>query len=278
MDNFVRLIVKFHFFIIFILLESFALVLVINQNKSKTTTFLNSANVITGFFYNEFNKIDLYFRLKEENEKLKAENTKLLNELKINNRIDSSHFQPLISSANSIRQFEFKPAQIINNSVFRSNNYITLDKGRKQGIEPDMGIATVDGIVGIVIYVSSYYSVGMSVLSTKNGFSAKIKKNGYYGTLNWDGKDYTRVFLNEIPNHISVDVGDTIVTSGYSAVFPEGIPVGMISDIRLKGTDNFYNITVQLFTDFKKIKNVFIIKNYLKEDRRLIEKPMENEY
>ncbi len=141
---------------------------------------------------------------------------------------------------------------MINNSVNKQKNYFTLNKGRRQGIKVDMAVTSGDNVAGVIVGCSENYSVAISLLNLDFRLSARIRSNGYFGSLSWDGRNYRHAVLNEIPQHISVSIGDTVETTGYSAIFPEGIRIGTVSDLKKSGSD-FYKITVELFTDFKKL-------------------------
>ncbi len=160
---------------------------------------------------------------------------------------------------------------MIENSVARQKNFFTVNKGTRQGITTDMAVTSFDGVAGIIVGCSDNYSVAMSLLNLDFKLSVRLKSSGYFGSLSWDGKDYRHAVLGEIPQHISVSLGDTVETTGYSAIFPEGIMAGTISDFEKKGGD-FYRITVALKTDFKKLHYVEIIGNLKKAEKVELEK------
>lgn len=265
MRNLLKFLVKYHFVVLFVLLEAVSIAMIVNYNNYHKVRFLNSGNTVSGGLYSSYSSIGEYFRLRRINDELVKENTRLRNALqneilyKVNNNLfeRDSLFE---------RDFYFTSARVINNSVNRRHNYITLNKGAKQGIAPDMGVVADNNVVGIILNVSEHYSTAISILNERIKISAKIKNNDYFGSLSWDGKDYQKVSLDEIPFHVSINKGDTIVTSGYSSIFPEGLMLGTISDFKHEGGDNFYKITVKLSTDFKKLVNVDIVRNSRKEE------------
>jgi rod shape-determining protein MreC len=161
---------------------------------------------------------------------------------------------------------------VINNSVNKPLNYITINRGAKHGIKPDQGIITHSGIVGVTLKVSDSYSLAMSVLNSRWSVSAKIRKNGYFGSLVWEGGDYRRASLKEIPVHVNIAKGDTVVTSGFSTIFPEGIPIGTIQDFYRGDGDNYYTIILALGTDFKSLSYVEIIENSSRDEIWELEK------
>jgi len=152
------------------------------------------------------------------------------------------------------------------NTTNKRNNYLTLNKGSNQGIAKDMGVITSTGIVGIVKEVSANFSSVISVLHKETKISAKVKKNGHLGTVIWTGGDYSNGELIDIPTHVKPVIGDTIITSGYSTSFPEGIMIGTISDFKIVKGDNFYTITIKFSTDFNNISYAYVIRNIMKDE------------
>ena len=156
---------------------------------------------------------------------------------------------------------------MINSSFNKTKNCIVIDKGRKDGILTEMAVCSSEGVVGVVEKVSQHYARVLPLINTNLRVSAKIKKNGYYGSLQWDGDDYRYSYLNDIPFHVNAEIGDTIVTSGFSSIFPEGKLIGFIESVN-KETANFLKIKVKLATDFKRISDVYVIENTKKEEQQ----------
>jgi rod shape-determining protein MreC len=175
------------------------------------------------------------------------------------------------------QQYEYMPVKVINNSINRQNNYLTISKGSIQGLQPEMAVISSYGIVGVIKKTSGNFSSVISVLNINFKVSAKIKKNGYFGSLSWDGKDYTIANLNEIPLHVDILRGDTVITSGYSAIFPEGVLIGTILSFDKKSGNNFYDIKVKLSTDYKNLSVVYAIKNLFKNEQLKLESQAEND-
>lgn len=271
MRNLFRFIIKFHFFILFIIIESFSLFLLIQNNKYQKASFLNSSNYITGYIYSTFHFFAEYLSLKTANYDLAQENVHLRDILKQSIKTDKNYF-PEVGDSVENQQYRYIHAKVINNSVNMQNNYITLNKGRRQGIKPEMGVISPNGLVGIVKNVSENFSSVISVLNKNLSISTMIKKNGYYGSLEWDGRDNKIVCLKEIPYHVDISTGDTVVTSGYSAIFPGRLLIGIISDFELKEGSNFYDISVKLSNDFRNLSHVYIIEILLKEERLELER------
>ena len=169
------------------------------------------------------------------------------------------------------QKFVYTSAKVINNSTNKRENYTTINKGAINGIEAGMGVISPKGVIGTVKNVSENFSSVMSVLHEKNSISVKIKNSDYIGALTWNSEDYRTGQLDDIPNHVKLHIGDTLITSGYSLIYPEGVVVGWIKDFNLPEGNNFYNIDVTYSADYKKITHVFIIKSWLKEEQQQLE-------
>jgi len=266
MKNLLHFIVRFHFTILFIVFELFCLLLLVNYNNYQKSQFLNSSNSISGGIYEKVSSVTDYLSLAKTNEELSRENAKLNNLLgsSFKSSVDSSF---MYSDTLYRQQYIYRTAKIINNSVNKQLNYITLNKGRIHGIESDMGVVTANGVVGVVKSVSENYSSVISLLNSRIKISAKIKKNDYFGSLSWDGKDYRKALLLDIPFHVQVRKGDTIVTSGFSSTFPEGLTLGIIDEVLTSSGSNFQEVKVLLSNDFKSLSYVKVIGDLLKEER-----------
>jgi rod shape-determining protein MreC len=206
-----------------------------------------------------------YLSLRDVNKVLAAENIALKNNIE---RLMKTGDSPFLSISDSVykQQFTHTSASVIDNSINKQKNFFTINKGRQHGVEVDMAVTSGEGVSGVIVGCSENYSLAMSLLNLDFRLSARLKTNGYYGSLNWDGVNYRKAILSEIPQHVPVNVGDTIETTGYSAIFPEGIMVGTVSDFEKPGGD-FYKITVTLTTDFKKLHYVDIIGNMRKSEQ-----------
>jgi rod shape-determining protein MreC len=271
MKNLLRFILEFHFFILFIIIETFSLYLVFQYNSYQRASFLNSSYAVSGYIYNYYNSFTEYLSLKTANKDLAKENALLHTNLKKSFKSNRILFQKINDSLYQ-QHYIYISAKVINNSINKQYNYLTLNKGRRHGIKPEMAVVSPNGIVGIVKDVSNNFSSVISVLNGNLKISTKIKKNNYYGSLVWEGKNFNQVVLNEIPFHIKINIGDTVITSGYSAIFPEGILIGRISDFHIKKGDDFYNISVKLSTNFKNLSYVYVINNLLKQEQINLEK------
>lgn len=277
MRSLFRFLLKNYAFLLFLFLEVVSLVLVFNYNKFQKSKFLNSSNYVSASLYNSVNSVLQYFDLTRVNKLLAEENAFLRTQLQLNESSSEFHTDSTqFGFAEPDTIFRFTPAKIINNSVNKQQNYITLNKGSKHGVKPDQGILSSQGIVGVVTSVSESFSTGLSLLNPRWNVSAKLKETGYYGSLSWDGEDYQIVDLLEIPFHVKLATGDTIVTSGHSSIFPEGLMIGVIEEYKQPEGENYYNIKVRLSTNFKAIRYVEVIENLKKDELEKLEKIMED--
>lgn len=250
-------------------------VLLFKFNPYQQSVFFSSANEMAGRFYIMTSGITGYFGLQEINRDLQRQNGNLEMELiRLRDEVSRLSGDSLLvrtSADSSLSRYDFQIAQVINNSVFKTHNYITLNKGRKDGIHSEMGVIDQNGIVGIVNVVSDHYAVAISLLNPKLRLSCKVKGSNYFGSLVWDGKDPRFAVLEELPRHVKFVKGDTIVTSGYSSVFPEGLMVGTVDGFSKQRNDNFYALTVKLSTDFFRLNDVRILDDKGQKERRILE-------
>jgi len=265
MRNLLNFLKKYNNIIIFLLLEAFSVYLLTSRNEHQTSVFLGGVRTFAATIEKKTERMRGYFNLTGKNSLLAQENLLLKRELE-QLRNDFQMSRSIDSSAINDYPYEWQLAMVINNSVNKQNNFITLNKGAIDGVEPDMAIVGPFGVVGIVVSVSDNVSVAMSLLNLDFRMSARLKKNSYYGSLTWDGNSHTSALFNEIPYHVEVVVGDTIETSGFSASFPAGMIVGFVSDIDESGGD-FYKIKVDLSTDFRRLNFVYIVSNRVRNEQ-----------
>lgn len=247
------------------------MLLLVSYNNYQKTEFLNSSNAVSGNLYEKVSSTTDYLTLAETNEELNKENVRLKNILADSYKmsVDSSIFY---NDSLYQQQYIFRTAKIINNSVNKQLNYITLDKGEINGIKPEMAVVTIHGVVGVVKSVSKNFSTVISLLNSRISVSAKIKKNDYFGSLTWDGKNYKTGRLFEIPVHVAIQVGDTIVTSGFSSIFPEGLLLGTIQEVLPSSGGNFHELIIAFTNDFKGLSYVKVIGDLMKTERIELEK------
>jgi rod shape-determining protein MreC len=266
---------RFYFLLLFIALEVLSLTFVFSNNYYHQAGYFNSSNRIAGSVYSFFSGITNYFHLKTESRHLAEENVSLRNSLA--GISDTSSHHPVAKTNPYGQHFNFILAEAIDNSTNLSDNYLTLNAGSARGIGEGMGVVSPDGIVGIVVKVSEHYSVVMSLLHKKCFISAMFKKSGTFGTLSWgDNLDYRFALLSQIPMSEKVKAGDTIVTSGYSDIFPKGTPVGEVENFKTIPEQYFYLIKVRLCTDFKNLRYVYVVKDVDKAEKSELEEESKN--
>ncbi len=271
MRGLLRFLLKNYAFLLFLLLEVISFILIYNFNSYQKAKYLNSSNKVTASIYNSFNAVGSYFSLASVNRKLAKENAMLKSLISDLPYVRVTPYSVVLKAEVTDSVYRFISAKVINNSVDKQDNYITLNKGRKHGVKPDQGIINSDGIVGVVTQVSESFSLGFSVLNKRWGASAKLKKSGTFGPLAWDGSDPRYANLTGIPFHVEIAVGDTVVTSSYSSVFPEGIMIGTIESFDQPPGDNYYNIVVKLAVDFRALSYVDIVENLKKDEIKALE-------
>ena len=249
-------------FILFISLEIFSFYLVYRNKKYNQAAYVNVANAASGKLYKTYDRGRDYLYLSRINDSLMDENARLRERLpdsRYYTHLDSKNLDDTVGK--SIQHFVYVAARVIRNSVNQPSNLIYLDKGRLQGITRQMGVINANGIVGQVISVTDNYSAAMSVLSKDFKVSAKLKKNEYFGNMHWDGINSVTATLEEIPKHVQVQVGDTVVTSGFSELFPRNVMIGIVRKVKAAPDKNFLDISVSLSTDFGNLSYVYVVEN-----------------
>jgi rod shape-determining protein MreC len=253
----------------------------VQYNKKQQATFLFSANTFNGAIYQRFDKLMKYSELSTVNDSLLAENASLyarLGNAKFNEMliVDSVLVKDSLSKVK--QRYTYIGAAVINNSITSANNFLTLNRGRKHGIYPGMGVMTRKGVVGIVKNVSENFSQVMSVLHQQSKISASMKKSDYFGSLVWrKAHDSQTLTLENLPKHADIAVGDTIQTSGFSFIFPEGIPIGTVINSRVEPGKNNYSADIFLFENLAKLRYVYIVNNLFRVEQEKIEKEVKSE-
>lgn len=265
MKQIIKFIEKYRYFILFLILEFFAFFFTIQSHSYHRSKFVNSANSITGGFYNKISEVNDFFYLRSENQRLLEENTTLKNILSVESIDIDSISKQLLDSTKQFRRYGYSSAKIISNNYTNQNNFLLINKGFKNGISAEMAVVNSKGIIGVTKSVSKYNATIISVLNGYSQINTKIKGNDHFGTLSWDGKDYRTLQLKDLPRQAQIKVGDTIITGGKSTIFPEGILVGVVKSFEISNKI-FKNIDITLFNDMSSISNVNIITNLHKED------------
>jgi rod shape-determining protein MreC len=253
-------------FLSFVVLLIFSIVLLSKSSKTHEAFFSSYSNELTGKINKQYNNLYGYFNLKQANERLLLENALLRNQLKQMIIAPDSTTLTVTDSTtkdtlNRYRKFTFYPANVVGNSVTLQNNFITLERGSKQGVEKGMSVISPLGVVGTVVDVSENYSRVMSLLHRNSKISAMLKNDNNAGSIEWDGKNPAILILKNIPKSIAIKIGDTVLTSSYSANYPSGIMVGKVAKKVDDPSSNFYTLQIQSATNFYTLQQVYIVKN-----------------
>ena len=271
MKNLFNFILKQSHWLLFFFLTAFSLYLLVHNNEFQRSKYLSGFQEIAGRVYAVSNSVQSYLNLKSTNHDLMQRIAVLEGDVqgykkKLENysdKISPDTIQFELDPA----IYQYIPARVTHNEILGSNNYILLDKGRQDGIMEDMAVVSVDGIVGVVMRVSAHYSRVLPLLNSGSHTSCVIKTTRFFGSLFWDGKDSRYSYLSQLPSHTLCSVGDTIVTSGYSVTFPEGIPVGVIEEPLKRKNEENNSLKIRLFTDFSTLNEVFIIRDPLRNEK-----------
>lgn len=282
MQNLIQLFTRYYYTLLLLLFEALGFLILTSANGYQRNGFFAFSNELTGGVYQQFNDITSYVNLKEVNQQLINENEQLLNQLSANKYLNVTYtFQADSSFADSVLvdttaqvKYEFIAARVINSTTQRLNNFTIINKGLNAGIDVEMAVIAPSGIVGIVKQVSANYASVIPVINTSFKVGAKLKHNQYFGFVSWGGPNTTQASLQGIPSHVQVSVGDTVITRGDQSVFPEGYLLGLVNTVEPIPGEDFYDITINLAVDFKRLSNVYVLKNWHREE--ILE--LENEF
>ncbi len=275
MRNLLDFIIRHNSGFLFILLEAIALVLLMRLNNYQQSVIFTSANAVSGSIYRLSGWVKSYFHLREDNAVLLERNILLEQKLasmehalkkEQGDSLGYAYLETMIRG-----RYDDLGAMVINNSIDRNDNYITIDKGSADGIRPEMAVVGAGGVVGAVYKTSANYSLVIPLLSGKSNINCKIARSGYFGYLRWEGHDPSHAYLRDLPRHAEFSIGDTVVTSGFSTMFPEGLMVGTIDDISDSHDGLSYRLRVLLSADFGKLTNVRVLTNKDADERKQLE-------
>ena len=264
MRNLLNFLLKYDYWLLFIFLEAVSFTLLFRFNHYQGSVFFTSANRVVGYVDEMVYEVSSYFGLRSVNRKLVDRNVALELEVKrLKEALKERETDTLLirqMQRDALRDYLVVPAQVVNNSITRSNNFITIDKGMSDSIHAEMSVLNGNSIVGIVYQASAHYALVLPLLNSRSNISCKIQRTDYFGVLKWDGGSSQYAWLQDIPRHSEFTLGDTIVTSGHSAVFPEGIPVGIVDDRKDSQDGLSYLLKVRLLTDFARLTDVSVIR------------------
>ncbi len=259
MNNLLKFIGKYSNFLVFLGLEVVAFLLIGNFNDYPHSKFLSTSNTIAGWQYERVTNVKNFFALNSINESLVVENAQLRTRLE-GLRATGDRRQDTLLSYSPTPLPLYTPAKVVAMTLYEERNYLTLNRGAVDSIWVGQGVCNAQGAVGIICAVNTHYSIVLPLIHTESKISCRFLKNDYLGTLTWDGANPDYAYLEDVAAHIDVQVGDTIITSGLTSSFPEGIPVGVVDNAELKMGDSYFTVRVHLVTDYRKIKYVNIIR------------------
>jgi len=252
--------------ILFLFLEFIAFVFIINTHSFHYSKYLDSANFISGGIYNKTTALSDYFKLKALNKDLIKENLLLKN--KLEQFTEKEHTNLL--SKDSVK-YSYITAKVIQNNYRNKNNILTINKGELDGIKPNMGVVLSNGLVGITLNTSKHFTTVLSLLNNQASFNVKLSKSHHYGSLVWEDSDFSTINIVDLPIQANIKVGDSIISGGKSILFPEGIPIGVIADFKIKDK-SYESIKIKLFIDFSALHQVYVVKNRLSAEQIQLEK------
>jgi rod shape-determining protein MreC len=266
---------KFRFFLLFLVLQIIAFYFTVQYHNYHKSKFVNSANSVTGGFYNKLNSINEYFHLKTDNQLLIEENTRLKNEL-AKQLVNFNQGNIEIIDTVFYQKYNYSSAKIINNNYSNRNNFLTLNKGTNDGLTTELGVINGRGVIGVIKNVSPKFATVLSILNSSSKINVRLKNSNYFGTMIWNGNDYNTTQITDIPRQAIIQKGDTIITDGKSLLFPEGILVGTIKDFTIEN-NQYTQINIQLFNDMSALGHVQIVKNLEKNEQLKLEQETVNE-
>lgn len=271
MRNLLEFLAKYNHWFVFLILEVVSMVLLFQYNSYQGSAWFSSANAVTGKLYEWDANVETFFSLTKVNQELTQRNAYLEQEVqKLSDSLVSVTKDSSIYHRDQfalLRNYRLIPAKVVANSVDKPGNLMTIDKGSADGIHKDMGVISGTGVVGIVYLVAEHYAIVIPVLNTKSNISCMIQNRGYFGYLRWKGGVSDLAYLEEVPRHAHFKLGDYVVTSGYSAVFPPGVRVGRILHVFNSADGLSYRVQLRLSTDFARLRDVCVIEDAAMKER-----------
>lgn len=269
MHNFAEVFRKYSRLMLFLLLLGISLFFIYRFNRYQRVLIFNAANETAGSAFAMYSDAREYLNMRKTNRLLAEENAALRAQL-LNDKYKI--YNKWVNSDTTYKQvYRYIPAQVINNSVDKANNYVTLNVGSVHGVKPDMGIISPDGVVGVIKSVSDHFSVGISLLHRKSQLSTRLRGSSFFGSLTWQGTDESTLMLEYIPSYAEVKPGDTVETTTYSSIFPQGIPIGIVKSFEVDADEGYFRIKVKPISEFRKLGSVYVVDYELKQEQLNLE-------
>lgn len=267
MGSLLRLFSKNGFFVFFIFLQLIALVLIFSRNSMQQSWIAGQTAAFNSWVSGYIDQGTSYLKLKQTNDQLVAQNKMLMEHVYGKDASAIPAFRKVHDTLGGGQIYTFVDGEIVFNSINKKDNYFTINRGKRDGVFPKMGVIAPNGIAGIVINTTDSYALAQSVLSVnKIKINASLKKSGYFGTLTWGGNDSRTMHLADVPKYVALQVGDTVLTDGKSSIFPQGIMIGKISGYEVDSKTGFWDISVELSEKMGNLNKVFIVKNLKKAE------------
>ena len=274
MRNLLAFLAKYNHWFVFILLEVICFVLLFRFNNFQGSVYFSSANAVAGKVYEYNSSVTTFFNMSQSNKKLSERNLILEQQVRALTQYIATHHGDSLAMQQCQKQalagFKLIPAKVIQSTINREDNLITIDKGKADGIHEDMGVACGTGVVGVVYMASDHYSIVLPVINVNSNISVMIRKRGYFGFLHWKGTPSDIAYVDDVPRHARFALGDYVVTNGYSSIFPPGIMVGKILHVFNSSDGLSYRVQLRLSTDFGKLRHVCVIDNSALKDKALL--------
>lgn len=274
MRNLLAFLAKYNHWFVFILLEVICFVLLFRFNNFQGSVYFSSANAVAGKVYEYNSSVTTFFNMSQSNKKLSERNLILEQQVRALTQYIATHHGDSLAMEQCQKQalagFKLIPAKVIQSTINREDNLITIDKGKADGIHEDMGVACGTGVVGVVYMASDHYSIVLPVINANSNISVMIRKRGYFGFLHWKGTPSDIAYVDDVPRHARFALGDYVVTNGYSSIFPPGIMVGKILHVFNSSDGLSYRVQLRLSTDFGKLRHVCVIDNSALKDKALL--------
>lgn len=274
MRNLLAFLAKYNHWFVFILLEVICFVLLFRFNNFQGSVYFSSANAVAGKVYEYNSSVTTFFNMSQSNKRLSERNLILEQQVRALTQYIATHHGDSLAMEQCQKQalagFKLIPAKVIQNTINREDNLITIDKGKADGIHEDMGVACGTGVVGVVYMASDHYSIVLPVINVNSNISVMIRKRGYFGFLHWKGTPSDIAYVDDVPRHARFALGDYVVTNGYSSIFPPGIMVGKILHVFNSSDGLSYRVQLRLSTDFGKLRHVCVIDNSALKDKALL--------
>lgn len=274
MRNLLAFLAKYNHWFVFILLEVICFVLLFRFNNFQGSVYFSSANAVAGKVYEYNSSVTTFFNMSQSNKKLSERNLILEQQVRALTQYIATHHGDSLAMEQCQKQalagFKLIPTKVIQSTINREDNLITIDKGKADGIHEDMGVACGTGVVGVVYMASDHYSIVLPVINVNSNISVMIRKRGYFGFLHWKGTPSDIAYVDDVPRHARFALGDYVVTNGYSSIFPPGIMVGKILHVFNSSDGLSYRVQLRLSTDFGKLRHVCVIDNSALKDKALL--------